>query len=348
ALLGYEYVITFDQEVALFWKPKITGATILFLGTRYTALLSNNFLLTATFARMSDQYASNSFQYVFWAAFSGLRVLALSGMNRPLSAVVFILALAPFAVNTWPLALQRISGGNDPILGCEGIENNGYLVRHSFDIFSSVILSRGCLIIADMLAVVVTWASWRKTRGVSSAVLRTSVPTLSNVLIYNGQSSSHLVVVCNVLHLTLTLISIATPYEETSVVTSLTDPLTTILVCRFLLDLQRANQAMLGRSSMGPQLMSGDSEGPSGPRQHTLRFASSVMGSISQSLTMVDEELDLDALEDCEMENLKHVAEPDTASSRFSGLAWEDAKDPGDGTGTQSTGKAADRVADLA
>lgn len=55
ALLAYEYVITLDQEVALFWKPKITGATVLFMGTRYSALLSNNVLLATSFAQMSDQ-----------------------------------------------------------------------------------------------------------------------------------------------------------------------------------------------------------------------------------------------------------------------------------------------------
>ncbi|OJT10477.1 hypothetical protein TRAPUB_13010, partial [Trametes pubescens] len=56
ALLAYEYAITFDQEIALFWKPKMTGATVLFLGTRYTALLSYDFVLTATFSPLPDQH----------------------------------------------------------------------------------------------------------------------------------------------------------------------------------------------------------------------------------------------------------------------------------------------------
>ncbi len=55
ALLAYEYAITFDQEIALFWKPKMTGDTVLFLGTRYTALLSYDFMLTATFSPLPDQ-----------------------------------------------------------------------------------------------------------------------------------------------------------------------------------------------------------------------------------------------------------------------------------------------------
>ena len=39
AFVAFEYLITFDQEVNLFWKRKITGATILFFFNRYIVLL---------------------------------------------------------------------------------------------------------------------------------------------------------------------------------------------------------------------------------------------------------------------------------------------------------------------
>ncbi len=58
ALLAYEYIITFDEEVTLFWKRKKIGTTVLFLATRYLALLSYDFLGNATFAPMSDQVRS--------------------------------------------------------------------------------------------------------------------------------------------------------------------------------------------------------------------------------------------------------------------------------------------------
>ena len=38
ALLAYEYVITFDSEVRLFWVQKITMASVLFMVNRYIAL----------------------------------------------------------------------------------------------------------------------------------------------------------------------------------------------------------------------------------------------------------------------------------------------------------------------
>ena len=39
ALVFYEYTITLGQEIDMFWKRKFTGATVLFLLTRYLLLL---------------------------------------------------------------------------------------------------------------------------------------------------------------------------------------------------------------------------------------------------------------------------------------------------------------------
>ena len=38
ALYWYEYLITLDQEITLFWTRKITGATVLFFCNRYLSL----------------------------------------------------------------------------------------------------------------------------------------------------------------------------------------------------------------------------------------------------------------------------------------------------------------------
>ena len=35
----FEYFITFGQEVDLFWRGKITGATVLFLANRYLSMI---------------------------------------------------------------------------------------------------------------------------------------------------------------------------------------------------------------------------------------------------------------------------------------------------------------------
>ncbi|KAI0764866.1 hypothetical protein C8Q74DRAFT_1174811, partial [Fomes fomentarius] len=40
AFVVYEYIITFDREVSLFWRRRFTGATLLFLLNRYITLLT--------------------------------------------------------------------------------------------------------------------------------------------------------------------------------------------------------------------------------------------------------------------------------------------------------------------
>ena len=37
-IVFFDYVITFGQEVDLFWRGKLTGATALFLANRYLSL----------------------------------------------------------------------------------------------------------------------------------------------------------------------------------------------------------------------------------------------------------------------------------------------------------------------
>ena len=38
ALLAYEYIVAFGREVDLFWKRKLTMATVLFIANRYVPL----------------------------------------------------------------------------------------------------------------------------------------------------------------------------------------------------------------------------------------------------------------------------------------------------------------------
>ncbi|RPD73140.1 hypothetical protein L226DRAFT_572578 [Lentinus tigrinus ALCF2SS1-7] len=62
---------------------------------------------------------------------------------------------------------------------------------------------------------------------------------------------NRVVLLQNVLHLTLTLLSVSKVTHTVSVVTQFTEPITAILVSRFLIDLQVANQESL-ENSVGP------------------------------------------------------------------------------------------------
>ncbi|KAJ3004077.1 hypothetical protein NUW54_g4981 [Trametes sanguinea] len=131
AFLTYEYLITFDCEVGLFWRSKFTGASALFLTNRYWPLLVQ-VLNIASSARMSDKRyvgklcssdprselhqaathtstpckqssSSNTSRGPLprtgYSAFSALRTFALSRGNWAISTFVFLLSMVPLGVN---------------------------------------------------------------------------------------------------------------------------------------------------------------------------------------------------------------------------------------------------------
>ena len=44
-MLFFEYILTFDQEVRLFWGKKLTGAVALFFANRYTTIIYTIYLM---------------------------------------------------------------------------------------------------------------------------------------------------------------------------------------------------------------------------------------------------------------------------------------------------------------
>ncbi|KAI0351307.1 hypothetical protein OH77DRAFT_1439297 [Trametes cingulata] len=300
-MLTYEYIITLDQEVALFWRRKITGATALFLATRYLALLSYSFFGAATFiTTMSDasclgvveaQQIATVTQYAVWAAFSVLRVLALSGMNWVLALAVSVLAFAPFIVNSWVTA-QGLVGQMVPILGCAGGSK-----QTAQEALIGAAVSRSCAMAADLVVIFVTWLHTAKgtpfrdllrgTRGsLAQALLVNASISRVHLLLTERPDTFRLIVILNALQLAFTFLSkIIDVLDETSAIIVFTDPvlipsrLTAILICRLLMALQSANQRALGQN-VGAETQAEDDGGNGG----TLRFATMVIGSIAESV----------------------------------------------------------------
>ena len=54
-LLFYDYILTFDKEVGLFWKKRISGASLLFFCNRYLTLLTQMFDMVQFTTDMSDE-----------------------------------------------------------------------------------------------------------------------------------------------------------------------------------------------------------------------------------------------------------------------------------------------------
>ncbi|KAI0631633.1 hypothetical protein C8Q77DRAFT_1127983 [Trametes polyzona] len=242
ALLVYETLITLDQEVRLFWKAKLKTASALFFLIRYWTLLWYVVLGTFSLSHLSDkvcaislkiQFADTAIQYIPWAALSALRVLALSGMHWMLSTLVFLLSIGPAAVNLAAFGFG-LTGINVLTAGClQTIDMEP--VQHT--IFS--VVARITLIAADFIVVVVTIvATWQ--RGLSGLPNRRS---LSDVLLYNGVLYFLVLLFLNVIVIVLSRVSDDAVAQQGSYLTQLSAPVTAILICRFLLDLQAANTA---------------------------------------------------------------------------------------------------------
>ncbi|KAI0722683.1 hypothetical protein C8Q76DRAFT_793694 [Earliella scabrosa] len=216
-LLAYEYMITFDREVHLFWRQKITLASILF------------------------------------------------GINRYLPLAVTIINL--------PYSVPNISF----------LASLGYLSVVYDDVecavtsqWSPSTTHMGSLIAADIVVVAITWnTTYRNSREIENLGQRTS---LSAVLFREGEfmpptppTSADLrwntvlrqnrlglvyfwvLLFLNSLHLILTLMSAFTNKaagQFASSVIFLVEPITALLVSRFLLTLQEANHATMHRESL--------------------------------------------------------------------------------------------------
>ncbi|TFK86660.1 hypothetical protein K466DRAFT_663593 [Polyporus arcularius HHB13444] len=258
SLILYDYLSTFDSEVDLFWFRKITGATALFFAARYTTLLYVLLsLVNFSISReISDEYFPScdmllkayvvvqTCQYIPWAAFAGMRAYALS-KRWTIFLVILVLSLSPFAVN--------------------------------FVYFRSLaipVLARSGLIIADLGLVLVTW------RSVAFGPLRTVFgrQSFTSIMLWNGIIYAMVLLVLNIFVLSFSLASIFGT-EGASYLIDFSEPLTYILITRFLLQLQQANKHNVKLASDHPLHLSLGDNSPSFAR---------VLGSIGATIMPED------------------------------------------------------------
>ncbi|EIW53121.1 uncharacterized protein TRAVEDRAFT_75246 [Trametes versicolor FP-101664 SS1] len=268
ALLMWHYLLTFDKEVAYFWRRRPNGACMLFLANRYltiivsiydtpwwslsTAYTVSSFVLfyatecllgirfQGCAAAVFSQFILEFSQYIVWAAFACLRVYALH-RQWPWAALVLILSLAPVVANVVPLRFIQID--LDPVTGCNTLENIPVSLSQSCD--SLDITSRVSLIVADLIVMGVTWSVTHFHRHQGS-VLRVygARTTLTSVLYKNGGIYFVLLTTLNSLHLLFSMLSIAlanVATDRASFVVRFIEPLTAILITRFLIELQEAS-----------------------------------------------------------------------------------------------------------
>ncbi|RPD53390.1 hypothetical protein L227DRAFT_581409 [Lentinus tigrinus ALCF2SS1-6] len=285
----YDYVLTFGREVDLFWTIKPTGASVLFFLIRYSSLAYEfGSLATLNPSAASDETCRMIYRgttpllhlrYILVAIFSGLRSYALT-QSWWFSTTILVLSLGPAPINIAQYVVGY-SGAVSPIRGCSGLWFNTPTEALTFPI-----LSRAPLVIADFLLIVATWRTLRP--GAESIVKTLSRRKIVAAMWWNGTIYFIVLFVLNVLHLSFTVASVFDDGIAPSNITSLSDPLTAVLISHFLLDLQEAGRRDVQLDTNDVATRSGDLS------TTTLNFAKAV-GSIATTLRQDDTTVDLES-----------------------------------------------------
>ncbi|KAI0689844.1 hypothetical protein C8T65DRAFT_746004 [Cerioporus squamosus] len=264
----YEYLINFHEEVTCFWRAKLTGATVLFFLTRHGKISKSSgqsSMLTDVAQRLRlpsqscvfpDQLDDfiETMQYLPWAGFAALRAYALS-RNRPVSVLVFVLSSVTIVLDMLD-RFKYIKPAVLPIFGCSltdtvsphlaigtpPLDSDRTLMPIAKrDAPSVSILARASLIVADAILIVVTWMKLSRRGGATES-------SFVHVVLRDGTIYFICLLILNTLHLSFTVASIATPVfslRPVSNVIVFSEPLTAILISRFMLNLQSVNRKAL-------------------------------------------------------------------------------------------------------
>ncbi|KAI0695046.1 hypothetical protein C8T65DRAFT_833272 [Cerioporus squamosus] len=265
ALLIYDYFITLEPEVGLFWTgASVTAAPILFYATRYLGLLS----LLLGRVKAAPHISLESCQALVKAgsivdylpdipvgAFSGLRVFALSKGNWTISLIVFMLSIVPLGTNL-SLFNMGLTGTINPIHGCAARTETLTLEKtiicelkslppKSFsDVESSAVsvVTNAALILANAIIITVTWKTL-EIRSLRKQFSREFRRGFASILLWNGTIYFVAILSLTVLNVIFSVTSIFG--AGGSALGVLIQPLMSILVWRFMIDLQGANQSAL-------------------------------------------------------------------------------------------------------
>ncbi|KAI0780285.1 hypothetical protein C8Q74DRAFT_1368023 [Fomes fomentarius] len=186
-------------------------------------------------------------QYIPWTLFSVLRAYAISGRRWYVALPVLVFSAFPVILNT--LGYRWEHGAYEPLFGCFSTSDvpHGLSVMFvplpfvAFAFLTFMIASRTSFILADALVVAITWVTtYKSTR---SQYRHENVPSFQTLLYRNGIVYFVVLTVLNILHLVLSLLSVASNgSEEASLVVSFAEPITSILVSNFLMELQAAKR----------------------------------------------------------------------------------------------------------
>ncbi|EIW58770.1 uncharacterized protein TRAVEDRAFT_20676 [Trametes versicolor FP-101664 SS1] len=300
ALLLYDYILTFRHEVRFVWGRKISGATALFLVNRYFIILPYLLGVVMQFPIQSKACPGigrfvavlEFLPYIIWATFSALRAYALSGRTTAIGIVIFILSLVPVGVNAYYFSTFSYINLDAP-LNCNELSDITPQLSKNL-----TIVSRATLMAADVLVIAVTWAN---TYGLRKASRDARISTsFSTILLRDGTIYFVVLVAMNAVQMMLNAVKVSrgvafvthrwisnkhppqpsNMIAQASYVTILEEPITSILVSRFILNLREVDHRGANGGGGSDTLLSSAGTGSSFVVGHprdaasTMRFAS--------------------------------------------------------------------------
>ncbi|KAI0754053.1 hypothetical protein C8Q80DRAFT_342630 [Daedaleopsis nitida] len=287
-LVIYEYIITFARETELFWRGRLTGAAALFYFNRYLNLFNNVYGLVQNLPipeKVCPSVAISGkilgvLQYVPWAIFSGLRAFALT-RNILLSTFIFLLSCVPVGVNYAHFHFN-FTGVNNPMAGCLTSDDVTAELSKNDNRVPVVPDDSGHPPRLRHLVQHVPQSGSGASDG--EEPLHDRASSRRDDLLCSSRFTEH--VASNASH--------AIEYSTGNVtfVTQFSDPLTTILVSRFLLHLQAVNRRVIHLDSPdGTGMMTTSSQSDADGYGHghsdigTLVFER-VIGSLAEPLDL--------------------------------------------------------------
>ncbi|OCH91589.1 hypothetical protein OBBRIDRAFT_792065 [Obba rivulosa] len=240
ALVLYDHLSTLFCEFQVIWTRRNSSVTILFHLNRWLILawavlqITNSFLpllpLPSCAAANHLNNAVSLLLSVVWAAFSAVRIYAISTGNWLLASVVFSLSLVPVGTNAYAhfttFSFQAITL---PVIGtfCDATTQ----ISETLSI-KVAISTRVCVITADVIILLTTWL---KTYSIQKHATRANMKSpLATILLVDGTAYFLLLLALNIMDIIGFVLGI---FIWT--VGAFTIPLSAVIISHFLLNLRR-------------------------------------------------------------------------------------------------------------
>ncbi|KAJ8481198.1 hypothetical protein ONZ51_g6176 [Trametes cubensis] len=323
ALAFYEHLITIRLEVQQIWNRDVSGATILFVMTRYFMLLDRMFVVIGLYPIQDAGRCARCCSAVLWlhaattsilitvmSAIAAIRIFALWNRDYVLLFIVMLTGIFPAFANLFLRSASTVYIVPARFYTCQfaptAVTAESYKACTSSDIPTTRVIS----IVSDGIVVVLTWVKTYRVYAITRRIrFRTDYSTL---ILRDG--AVYFLATC-----VLNFVAIMYIWMTgTNLLNDLIVTLSAILMARFLLNLRDQRAQIEDMSFMWGD--SGDSKLSLSQPVSSLRFASmsglfDTMGTMGGTVSMGSQVDELDLSEDEEIEGLDSPVPPGSAGT---------------------------------